>query len=265
MKPPGTDNPYGWDDAFRFLDLPKDIRLIVYDLLPTVARHHTIFSTEDSYSVKIVTECLNSLSLLRTCRIINDEAVTLHRKLEKLQTEPLRLIVHWRSVEGPALQAVLLCAANAVEKGLNTPAQLDEIHRRVCSKFGPPIPSTSHNELHALLSRNWPSGATKRVEVAVGCTEGVKENREPLYLRWREFYDWIRTSQDPGAPGQLDVVLRLMPVNAEVAAYLEGYHRAEYVDRLRLIYGYGHGWRAELGEWVSNNEWFEKWDEGEKV
>lgn len=74
-------------EPFRFLDPPKDIRLMVYDLLPIATRHRTINSAQKLH-LKIVTRYLSGVSVLIACRTINQEATPVHKKLQALRSDP---------------------------------------------------------------------------------------------------------------------------------------------------------------------------------
>lgn len=205
MFPPGTQPYIAYishqscaraSETFRFLDLPKDIRLVFHDLLPTVTRYHSL-STRQRYSLKIVNQHAGWLALMRACRLINDEAVALRRKLDDLHNEPLRLVVHWRSVDGFTLQGVLQCAAMDLAEcggsfGLDlllpqratyvpryqtslSPAGLDRIHVQTRAEFDIQCPFASQKELHAILHRRWPLEVPRNIEIAIGCTGGLLE------------------------------------------------------------------------------------------
>jgi hypothetical protein len=278
-------------ESFRFLDLPKDIRLIVYDLLPTVTRHYTLSTNNDHYSLAIVTQHETCLSLLQTCRAINYEAVAMRRRLEKLRNEPLRIIVHWRSVGDSPLQGVLQCAALEYTKcngsfklDLLFPERVDKVPRYKTGApprfVGPPgwldaqhsqsregldinLPFTSHRDLHAILHRQWPSETTRKIEVAIDCTGITKQDVNELRYHFSEIYIWFLRMQHVGSPGGASVALRLMPMTNDVAAMLEGWRSKDYVEETWACYGREHGWSVEIGDWVYREEWYESWDKGE--
>ena len=292
MHPPGTQPyvpslparpPMPTQEPFRFLDLPKDIRLVFYDLLPTVTHHHTIHGETECYWLKIVTQHIAGLAILRTCRTINDEARRpLRKKADALRTEPLRLIVHWRVMGGSAMQAVVQCAAHGGatcdgnrELNLLMPveevpdseahspaANLHTLRRDV--RYVPDIhcPFTSHKGLHALIDRNMPPNTRRKVEVAIGCTEGIKTENHEFVQLWSVFYHWVRWLQLIDTPGQVDMVLRLMPANDEIAALFQDYRTRAYADHIRWSFGQHQNWKCEIGEWVLGDEWVETWAEG---
>jgi hypothetical protein len=75
---------------FPFLDLPKDIRFMVYDLLcSTTTRHYAAVADHD-YKVKIVKQHLH-VSIILTCRTIYNEAVIIRDFLLAVHSYKLEL------------------------------------------------------------------------------------------------------------------------------------------------------------------------------
>ncbi|KAI4918269.1 hypothetical protein J4E90_002652 [Alternaria incomplexa] len=115
------------NSTFRFLDLPKELRLIIYEYIPITTRHHVWedaarhTSWGEFLSGNTITLVVKSIStgILLVSSSIHDECKPiLDRKLNALQVEPLRLIVDKQSLltltrhrneVGPALNSLLWC------------------------------------------------------------------------------------------------------------------------------------------------------------
>jgi hypothetical protein len=82
--------------TFRFLDLPKEIRLMVYERLPRKVSHHAFtgpFESSNWSSIHLVYVTLPGVVILATCRQIRNEAETILRPhLLAIQKQPVRLI-----------------------------------------------------------------------------------------------------------------------------------------------------------------------------
>jgi len=67
---------------FQFLDLPKTIRLMVYERLPRQIKHHHVIDPSQSEDRFIlITRCL-PVAILATCKFINAEATNIVRKIQ---------------------------------------------------------------------------------------------------------------------------------------------------------------------------------------
>lgn len=84
---------------FRFLDLPKEIRLMVYEQLEITSIQHKV-SSKDGHSLHILTRSINGIRILATNRQINDEASAILRPRLKLLLEtPPYVIIKERHLD----------------------------------------------------------------------------------------------------------------------------------------------------------------------
>ncbi|KAF2026231.1 hypothetical protein EK21DRAFT_28804, partial [Setomelanomma holmii] len=100
------------NEHFRFMDLPMELRLVVYDFLAVETQHHYIEMSwyecnearrevmieetdlgSPKPSITIVHKSIAGLAIMRTCKLINAEAETsLRPRLTTLRTKPIRII-----------------------------------------------------------------------------------------------------------------------------------------------------------------------------
>jgi hypothetical protein len=92
--------------TFRFLDLPKELRLMVYECIPIITHHHVLQDPtipEDSSScgstITLVVKSISIAMLLASSPIYDECRPIFDHKLKALRAEPLRLIVDSTSWE----------------------------------------------------------------------------------------------------------------------------------------------------------------------
>jgi hypothetical protein len=83
--------------SFRFLDLPKELRLMVYELIPIKNAHHPVKLGKnhnyDDHNLMLVRTTLAGVVILATCRQIHHEAEhIIRRKLATVDKKSLRII-----------------------------------------------------------------------------------------------------------------------------------------------------------------------------
>jgi hypothetical protein len=89
---------------FRFLDLPKELRLMVYERVPVKTTRHPFEFNEPGHRLNdddfdpildLVYKTLSGLPILATCRQINFEATPiLGRVLHMIKITPIQLVAN---------------------------------------------------------------------------------------------------------------------------------------------------------------------------
>lgn len=86
------------DAPLRFLDLPSELRLMIYERLPIIITHRRIKPPDvDSHGpgadVDVAHRVLPGVILLATCRTIRAEAKDIiNTKLDRIRAEPIRIL-----------------------------------------------------------------------------------------------------------------------------------------------------------------------------
>lgn len=80
---------------FHFLDFPKEIRLMIYELLPLDVYHRLYVqdSENQALGLKMITNNVPGSAIIYTCRVVYEEAITWLRRRVSPGHGPLRLIV----------------------------------------------------------------------------------------------------------------------------------------------------------------------------
>ncbi|KAH7082783.1 hypothetical protein BKA63DRAFT_138025 [Paraphoma chrysanthemicola] len=99
---------------FRFLDLPKEIRLMVYDRLPMRKKYHAFrpsVPTPDpchEQPFAFMSTALTGLAILATCHQIHEEASAILRiRIAHRDQQPLRLITSSKFLQDYSLLGIL--------------------------------------------------------------------------------------------------------------------------------------------------------------
>jgi hypothetical protein len=80
---------------FRFLDLPKELRLLTYESITAKRTHHRIKlgKNDEHHDLRHVRTTLSDIDILLTCRQVHEEAIIIIRcKLAAIKESPLRII-----------------------------------------------------------------------------------------------------------------------------------------------------------------------------
>ncbi|KAH6118354.1 hypothetical protein HBI69_097400 [Parastagonospora nodorum] len=90
-------------EHFRFMDLPAELRLMVYEFIPVTTRHCTVhgkpFYEKSLTQVVLVTKSLSCSILLTSDAVCNEASPVFAVKLEILRTEPTRFMLRAGAVD----------------------------------------------------------------------------------------------------------------------------------------------------------------------
>jgi hypothetical protein len=89
-------------NAFRFLDLPPELCLMVYEHLPIVTHRDTFISGDGTTGAPIssilrIRKTLSTAILATSSFLFSEAETTFAKKLRKLEQEPIRLVMNYDS------------------------------------------------------------------------------------------------------------------------------------------------------------------------
>ncbi|KAH3994586.1 hypothetical protein HBI38_026650 [Parastagonospora nodorum] len=236
--------------CFRFMHLPVELRLMVYESLSVHVTHHRfeqeastpnkpvyhMIDTTQYSSCRLVWKTLEGASLLATCRQINKEAsAIIQQKLNEIKSEPIRIIV-----TPSALQSHLLAREIIPHISHTIPYSTDRDLRKLLrvmkwsridsEQMG--LAAMNESECHFHIAISW-----NAQELAMTTTERLSHIKDIVALFYLHHYMHSDLDHTPQRPTRILIQLALIPPEDK------GMHN--------LLYAYQ---MAEAGfyEWVLN-------------
>ena len=232
---------------FQFLNLPWELRLMIYDSLLTITRHHTIQDRLNKEAT-VVSKRIDGALVILACRIIYVEATSLRRKMQMSRMEPLRMSVEVGSLNAVTIEAILLYASNH-------DAHAHEGRATALSE--PNSILKSCQDLKDFLGC-YTSGFTRHVEIAIDCGQ---ESQLEFVENAGTAFRWMLCCNEEGGslPKRLEMLLRPRITSYIIAKMIEDYKvfERDKPSWLRL-------WKYRQGKRLCEKEWREQWEEGEK-
>jgi hypothetical protein len=162
------------DRPFRFLDLPAELRLMVYERLPIKTTHHKLdydnltlaqLRNGEEDSVTFVHEAVSGSSILFVCRLIFSEARSiLHSKAQALRLRPIKIITGPDVIKTDDFHSHLACLSHsACPVNSDIPHFLHESHREHRNIY---FHYTSHSNSPSSSPANDPH-ASRKIEIAI--------------------------------------------------------------------------------------------------
>ncbi|KAI4930390.1 hypothetical protein J4E85_005017 [Alternaria conjuncta] len=250
---------------FRFLDLPKDIRLEIYDLFPAETRRYTVRTLREPSITPftLVLERIPCMALLTTCRQIFDEVSAMLGS--RVDGQPLRIFADAEDLCDNVI-SVIACYAlpNLRCESLKT-----RIERYSPSRQNGPedqdVPEVPHQALRHNITA---AGSKLEIEIALELDGDLRQpslnlQRTRGYLRI--FYKWIvsRGASYFFRDDHINITIRPKPTaGMSEKSISDGrvFDFEEYPKEFWL----GRMWTCQVGECITESEWQRNWEEGKR-
>ncbi|KAF2247114.1 hypothetical protein BU26DRAFT_520381 [Trematosphaeria pertusa] len=260
---------------FRFLDLPTEVRLIVYEYLPIKTRHRQLGPKGEDFSfLKLITKSIPGISILATCGQIHAEALPiLEPRISTLRKEPVRILSDFCMPDESGLKGILQCLTYD-EASCSGNAEVFEALQR------PGGDIRTHEELHEILQasiRDIAPGRHVQVSLAACLDLGyVTEREKPmLFAMWySELWRWARNKteiwdEETGRCHTNEKRHRKVSVSVRPCLTSTALQQALEMER-RWDSGVGpprvgRTIVVDEKEGIKPVEWEDDWEEGEKV
>ncbi|KAF2448032.1 hypothetical protein P171DRAFT_429615 [Karstenula rhodostoma CBS 690.94] len=259
--------------VFRFMDLPKEIRLLIYEQCDIQTKHYDIATDNDKKHLDdscaaLVVSSFPSIKLLQTCSTVRDEAILIFQRnqLKRLSDEPIRLFFKGSCALNYTVYVtdIVLLMAGLLNNSATAPQYPDLGCWLHAHSWGPDALPSGH-PLQLLLPGSPRKGHTRLIVCADFGIPPADANfwsaaiqingSETVKLCFRLPWDeevFLR------APGMIHLHLRLQSLSNTPSRSTwigEPFHDAVHHNFPRHYVTFGEGDFVELGEW--QRDWVE--------
>ncbi|KAH7080917.1 hypothetical protein FB567DRAFT_532078 [Paraphoma chrysanthemicola] len=246
---------------FRFLDLPVDLRLMVYERLPVETRHLPFGTPDKRHPLDLVWSILPGITILCACRRIYEEAAPiLEPRLRSLRDGPLRMTSSAFGIDNGHLH---LLAEYAIGWGQQPDREI----------FEDPYPVELYDYMHHYAAKT----GELRIEIAVGNVRSIDiADASAAELQSDQFFcdvlkfkfkgHDIHSYQSMGVDKAYvpKVKISFRPALWNTAATESLLSRPDLQELKWDEYGGGMYPEILLGDVIYGTEWQRNWKEGER-
>ncbi|KAI4913248.1 uncharacterized protein J4E92_009871 [Alternaria infectoria] len=251
------------DHGFRFLDLPKDIRLEIYDLFPAETRRYTVQArTPGITPFTLVFERIPCMALLTTCRQIFHEVSAIMGS--RLEGQPLRIFAAVRDLSNTVVKVLsYYTAPQSQQKFLEIRVKRYSPSRET----GPDDQDVPEYPPQALYHNIRATGSKLEVEIALEL--GDVFTSSPWYFQLTRDYIRIFHERIMGM-GKSQWYHRHDPVNITIRPKPTADMSEKTISDCKVFefeeyqrdFGLGKMWTCQFGECMTEREWQRNWEEG---
>ena len=254
------------NEEFRFLDLPKDIRLEIYDLFPAETRRYTVQKPDRPAITPftLVLERIPCMALLTTCRQIFDEVSAMLGS--RLDGQPIRIFADGEDLGNIVTGVLLRCTSLSPKyEDSNT-----RIKRYIPSHHKDSNDQDVYHVPLQAIRRDTKPGSKLEVEISLELGEKMQVYPPHVHLRLlrddiRIFYRWLtdlnRLDSSVFFGGPVNITIRPKPLSERTRKWLSEAHLFNHEDCPKE-FGLGKTWTVHVGECMTEKEWQRNWKEG---